>query len=218
MSIYDTRVVAFIDILGFKEALKNEAKAEKIFNALNGIKNSIESHFSSDGYNRFKGVLDTEITAFSDSVVISGESTQATVVYHHALMFSELLIKNGFLCRGAICLGKLFHKNGILFGQAFVDAYNAESKRSVYPRIIVDAEVKDLINCSENEVGELDKLLRTDFDGELFIDISIVNEYNRQSEFIENRLESIVQLESDNKDKSIKQKHDWLIRTYRLQK
>lgn len=216
MDVYESRVVAFIDILGFKEALKNKSKAVKIYDALTGIKNQVELHFASDSYKRFQGVLDTEITAFSDSVVISGSADQAIIVYLQVLRFSELLIKSGFLCRGAISLGDLHHKNGVLFGQAFVDAFNDESKRAIYPRVIVNPEVKQLILESENQPGEFEHLLRTDFDGELFIDLTIINDFSNQTSLVENDLSSIIKLEPETQNRSIKQKHEWLIRTYGL--
>lgn len=217
MDIYENRVVAFVDILGFKEAVINESKAEKILCALTAIKDHVDSHIASDYYTRFTGVLDTEITAFSDSVVISGQESQALVVYLDALRFSEMLISSGFLCRGAISFGKLYHRGGLLFGQAFIDAFHAETKRSIFPRIIVDTEVERLIIESENVPGEFMHLLKRDFDGELYIDLGILNHLSNKSNYLESALNDIIDMNSECHDKAVKQKYEWLIRAYGLQ-
>ena len=217
MDIYENRVVAFVDILGFKEAVINESKAEKILGALTAIKDHVDSHTASDYYTRFKGVLDTEITAFSDSVVISGQESQAIVVYFDALRFSGMLINSGFLCRGAISFGKLYHRNGVLFGQAFIDAYHAETKRSIFPRIIVDPEVERVIIESENEPDEFMHLLKRDFDGELYINLVMLNHFFNQPDHLVSALNDIIDMNSECHDKAVKQKHEWLIRAYGLQ-
>lgn len=217
MEIYETRVVAFIDILGFSEVIKDEMKAKQIFDALKEVKDHVDTHFTSDNYARFKGVFDTQITAFSDSVVISGSASQAIIVYLDTLRFAGLLIKNGFLCRGALSVGKLHHSNGLLFGQAFIDAYKSETKRAIYPRIIVDKEVESLIAESEINQGEFSHLLKDDFDGECYIDLSMLNHFLGESERVQILLKRIINSSiNENEDKSIVQKHNWLINAYNL--
>ena len=45
---------------------------------------------------------------------------------------------SGFLIRGGITIGKLYHNatQGVVFGEALVEAYNLESKDAIYPRVI----------------------------------------------------------------------------------
>ncbi len=214
MKVYEDRVVAFIDILGFSEAVNNNSQALKILKALQKIKTDVDSHPMSDEVKSFKGVFDTEISSFSDSVVISGAGDQASIVYRDALRFASTMIKNGFLCRGAISFGELFHKDGLLFGQAFIDAYKAEVNRAIYPRIIVESDVVKLILESVNDPEEFARMLKTDFDGEQFIDLTYIND---QPEKIEELLTKILNqtLKSD-KSKSIRQKHYWVNNTYSL--
>jgi hypothetical protein len=51
----------------------------------------------------------------------------------------RLLVGAGFLCRGAICTGLLYHDADLLFGPAFIRAVEQE-KATVYPRIAVDQQ------------------------------------------------------------------------------
>lgn len=217
MSIYDSCVVAFIDILGFKEVLKSESKAEEIHRALYSIKNNVDSHYGSDSYRKFKGVLDTEMTAFSDSVVISGSLEQAVAVYFDTLRFLDLILNSGFVCRGALSSGSLYHRDGIVFGPALVDAYEDESKRAVYPRVIVSPDVRELILNSENNPGEFCDLLKEDHDGRFFIDLREINKFNNESSFIEERLRVILGSYVNVTDKSIIQKHQWLRNAYNIE-
>src|ERR1700756_3728702 len=47
----------------------------------------------------------------------------------------------GFLIRGGIALGGLYHSSDIVFGEALIDAYRLESKVAVYPRILISPTV-----------------------------------------------------------------------------
>uniref|UniRef100_UPI0025EA6EDA hypothetical protein n=1 Tax=uncultured Thiodictyon sp. TaxID=1846217 RepID=UPI0025EA6EDA len=146
VEIYEQSAIAFIDILGFKNALKNESKARGIFDALSNIRNRVGKYYSDPDRVLFRGILDIELTAFSDSIVISGSETQAIIVLFAALEFSQILVEKGFLCRGAIACGDLHHKNSILFGNSLVRAYELERSQAVYPRIILDDRTQELLN------------------------------------------------------------------------
>ena len=100
--IYRDSVTAFIDILGFKKVLEDESNAKGILDALSLIKKKIEKHYSNPIRVQFQGIFDIELTAFSDSIVISGSEDQIIIVLYSVLEFSQLLIEKGFLCRGGI--------------------------------------------------------------------------------------------------------------------
>ncbi len=60
-----------------------------------------------------------------------------------------LLLKYKILIRGAITSGKLYHNNGVLFGEALVNAYNMEKDKACYPRIIYDEALLKRYNYEE---------------------------------------------------------------------
>jgi len=132
---YETRVVAFIDILGFKESLdksnKDEKEYERILKTLTELKEFFthpknDSQIESDrAFN-----VDTQITQVSDSLVISRLIQEKGGIFYmltDCAFAIHLLISNGFLCRGAIEVGNMYHKDTTLFGDAFTKAYMAES-------------------------------------------------------------------------------------------
>lgn len=112
--VYEQSTVAFIDILGFKEALNNEQKAKDILEALTHVKVKAGKYCSEPLWTHFQGIYDIKIAAFSDSIVISGTECQIFQVLVAATKFCQLLIKKGFLCRGGVACGELYHKDGVL--------------------------------------------------------------------------------------------------------
>lgn len=46
-------------------------------------------------------------------------------------------MEEGILIRGAITIGNLYHKSGVILGKGMIEAYHLELKSAVYPRIIL---------------------------------------------------------------------------------
>ncbi|MGL5981950.1 MAG: hypothetical protein ACRCZR_01370 [Cetobacterium sp.] len=167
---YEKRIVAFIDILGFKQMVidsekdGNEEKIQSIDKALEFFKKfkgktfkyseliDIEEDAQKKGVENFRINELLEINYFSDSIIISvkvekeriNEILSTFIVYIAAL--GNLLIKNGILIRGGIDMGNLIHKNGKVFGSALIKAYNLESAIAIYPRIIISKNLLQKLN------------------------------------------------------------------------
>jgi len=141
---YRERVTAFIDILGFRkkvnESSHDHEKTLRICSALKFLTYDYKK------YNDFCNSTDEfvksgrRVTAFSDSIVISYPKKEETMVF---LLLDVMLLQAhlaflGFMLRGGIVCGKLFHSGNIVFGPALVKAYELESKAAIYPRIIIE--------------------------------------------------------------------------------
>lgn len=214
MNIYEPSVVAFIDILGFKSALRDSSKASGILDALSHVKRWIDEHYSDPSRDQFQGIFDIELTAFSDSVVISGGESQAIIVVFAALEFSQLLIDKGFLCRGAIACGELYHKEGIVFGSGLVDAYKTETYQAVYPRIILDQCTVELLNKSKSDPADFEGLIVLDKDGGVFLNFLYVDGSTARD--LKVALCGLVknELESNFNDRCVRQKLMWVNNEY----
>jgi len=81
----------------------------------------------------------------------------------YASWLHHLALKKGFLMRGAITKGWLWHEKGIIVGKALIEAVAIEEKVSVYPRVIVGNEIINLLS-----VG-MRVLLSQDVDGLSFV-------------------------------------------------
>lgn len=166
---YEERIVAFIDILGFnsliKESEKNSSVLEKLFNALTYLKtlerptgwniNRIETEEDAQkkGVNLFKIDDKTNVTCFSDSIIVSvnlqniGVNEAVSTLIANLSYISSYLLSEDILIRGGLTYGNLIHnENGIVLGQALIDAYKTESQLSVYPRILLSKELLGKLN------------------------------------------------------------------------
>lgn len=164
---YEKRLVAFIDILGFKEIVKQSekdiSKIELIYSVLDYLKNweaqekwdlrlvEIEEDAQKRGVENFDIRGKTNITAFSDSIVVSVKvdnniNEMASTLIINLAYIGAILLEKGILFRGGLTVGNLIHiENGTVFGQGLIDSYKLESNSAKYPRIILsDKLLKEL--------------------------------------------------------------------------
>lgn len=176
MSVYDTRAVLFLDLLGFRELIASR-KERDILDALT-ISSENPIPF---GANADKNI-DFRVTAFSDSIVCSarilGKNNflPAAYVATYAGRLALEMLTRGILTRGALTVGKLYHQGQTVFGPALIDAYERESRLAQYPHIIVPTKVRGGINMTLSIKLGTDWWLnhypfREDFDGLHHLDI-----------------------------------------------
>ena len=160
---YQKSVVAFIDLLGFKSSLKHEENLVEILNVLRRMKAGESSNDSSltqvEG-NTHVIKIKPSISVFSDSMVISAsESLLSDVVqWHHLVVeilnivqqLSNFIIKKGYILRGGLTIGDLYHADGVIVGQALVEAYEIESEHAKYPRVMASNEIVEYFNSTKN--------------------------------------------------------------------
>jgi len=166
---YQTGIVAFIDILGFKEIVK---KSERSPTQLRTIYESLEflkTREIPDKWNlqlieieedaQKRNIMDFDISqrtfssAFSDSIVISAivdddniNASLSTLLANLSFIGSKLIMA-GILIRGGITIGKIIHtETGVVFGQGLIDAYYLESRSAKYPRIILSDKLISKLN------------------------------------------------------------------------
>jgi hypothetical protein len=147
---YKNRVVAFLDILGWKQAVLsngNEGKdvvrmLGKTLAQLQGVTshfNSLKKLLSED--QKWPG--DPVMTQFSDCLILSVENDShgRETLQHALLILTSNLIQFGFLLRGGVTRGQIFHDGGLVFGPALIEAYELESKVASTPRVILSKEL-----------------------------------------------------------------------------
>ena len=163
-------VVAFVDILGFKDfvrrAFESEAGTlEAITDVLRVISRKAQAENSSLGSD-IDGSTEFRATPFSDNIVLSARHSESGVfrVLDVAASLTAALMWRGFVCRGAVATGLLVHSEALLFGPGLIRAYELEQKAAIYPRIIVMDEL-----CPRKYSAHW--RLRQDSDGFWFIDV-----------------------------------------------
>jgi hypothetical protein len=177
--IYSNRLIAFVDILGFSAEIKNPKRSqedeERILEVLKLIHSLKVNNYGSTFMNMQE--FGVEIITFSDSAVIScpAERDNLFFLLIKLIHLQMELIPFGILLRGAITIGELYHERDIVFGPAMIEAYEMENKVAVYPRIIINenaiSQYVEYASDDEDDLQDLENLIKKDKDGIWFIDI-----------------------------------------------
>ena len=232
MSSYEDRIVCFLDILGFKQHIRETicgggqeepVQVENIRDAFRVIRVMLGDYGEEDP-------LDREITQFSDSVVISFLATEESAVFyslHDILLIQVNLVYRGMLCRGGVSRGLLLHSQNEVFGPAMVDAYTLESKAALYPRVIMSDDIVDAgikahgrQHLPAHEEEGIRSLLTRDSDGMLYVDYLTkakgeLNEPDLEYPGYLSRLAEIVRNGLSSRDPSIAVKYRWMAEALR---
>lgn len=166
--VYQERVVAFVDVLGFAQLVKaserNSVARAKIHKLV--VADKLFDRVMDDP--RFAGA-----TFFSDSFVLSMEPDRIFYMVREVGHLCRFLLLHGLPCRGAITTGLLYHEGQFVIGPAFVAAYELELV-ACHPRVILDNTSMELWRmefASYSAHAHLETLVKKDRDGQWFIDI-----------------------------------------------
>ena len=166
--MYTERYVAFADILGFTNIVKETASAcsPKRQEALVAALAEAGSYHPSVNDDD-----DFQFQTFSDSIVMSSAPTTSALIHIFGSLIdlSINLLRAGLLIRGAVARGQLHHKQNIMFGPAFLEAYSIESRTANYPRIVLSREVHEDFRRIEGAMKY--PQIRLDNDGPPFLHV-----------------------------------------------
>lgn len=200
---YDNRIIAFIDILGVRALLTDgvrEARTAIGFAAI--LREVIEPQLKvSVRFNHVKWGTevvgdfsdwqvmseDCRVSALSDSIVISfpelsiapdkrANNLWSIYLCMQATFWTQrLLIQLGVPSRGAIGIGRLYHRGSVTVGSGLVTVYELERNAAFYPRTILDKSILDSLLTGELPdyelfVASVGNLMAKDQDGMYYID------------------------------------------------
>lgn len=132
---YEKRIVAFFDILGWKNEIdtagtdsRHIARLASVLRLFSAFKNRI-------------GDADARIATFSDNVVFSKRYSEGDIAWLlEGLATTQLgAAASGFWIRGGVTVGEIYHDEHVVFGPALNQAYRLESLKAKFPRIILDS-------------------------------------------------------------------------------
>lgn len=172
--MYQERLTAFIDILGFGSLVEASASDPALQKSISDALSSVSPqsmigkdylHVNEDGIpaselaearrmaSLFVQAVRAEspvvVSYFSDSVVLSAASDQPLGTQMVLDLIGKLTIRlwidYGMTMRGGITVGKLYHEDGgKIFGPAMNCAYRLEHEMAKFPRVIMDASASHL--------------------------------------------------------------------------
>lgn len=130
--MYFRAIVTFIDILGFRDLVATRQPEE--------VDRAIKTLRRSSGYTEADHSQGLKVFAFSDSIIRILPSDAISGVFYElmdVLHAQSKLISQGILIRGGMTIGDIAVGQDQIFGPAFIEAYELESKIAVYPRVVV---------------------------------------------------------------------------------
>jgi hypothetical protein len=178
---YTQRYIAFLDILGFSEIVR-ETDRDALPNRFDALVKTLEEINSREDELDDVVGCDFQFQTFSDSIVMSSNAT-TTGLFYLLLVVRRLalnLLGNRLLMRGAVARGKLHHVGSVMFGPAFLDAYRIEHEIAKFPRIILSEDVFKELNEMNSGLREPSFILADD--GPPYLDIlRMLKEFNSLS-------------------------------------
>jgi|GEM_PF-1165401 len=202
---YENRVFAFLDILGWSKLIEDSRKGRIAMRRLAGFQ--LHMRLDQDHQVESPDPLGKCMTHFSDSVVLSwlppsGRKAFNRILFELAEWIWNLFL-NGFLVRGGLVQGKVFHRPGIVFGPALVDAYYLESKTAIHPRVLV----------SPSLVREpTPPLARRDRDGLFFVDfMALCRGRDWCDDFLGQVRRFLIAEHARQVDARVRAKYEWMI-------
>lgn len=227
---YKEKIVVFLDILGFKNAvdksIADPTYVDKIYKIVHRIFDGKKQN--DNGPLEMKS-HDLQISTFSDSLVISYPTTKSDAlpfVIMHIIWTMFDLLYSGFVARGGISVGQLYHDGDVIFGPAMNEAYYLESNCAIYPRIIISKATIDHCLAISKKIDQandieswLHKILSIDKDGFYFVDfLSQSDEFDYDDIYMEWlwKVKEVIEngLKGSKKSEKLFAKYVWLADYY----
>lgn len=179
------RIIAFIDILGFKNLVKDQENIEKILKLLEEIRklNSQYKRYYEEKTGKTFLQIALDVISFSDHIILSlpltstekyASQREYSIFSHYfypwIMKLQKDFLQKGFLMRGAIACGDIYYagKNNIVVGESLNEAIEDETKLAIYPRIIISKSLMDHIKKIHKDDHIAMPFLQKDFDGLYF--------------------------------------------------
>ncbi|MCC7303496.1 MAG: hypothetical protein IT233_12725 [Bacteroidia bacterium] len=160
----EPRIICYMDILGFSELI-DEYDSDTTSTILQDIQESFAlakaSLFENTNEKNKEAIKHLQYKTFSDNICISipffdNEQdflANFNLITMYVRSVQYVLMTKGFFTRGGLSTGSYYSDENIIFSKGLVTAYLLESKKAIYPRVILDKElIAKLINYNKERV------------------------------------------------------------------
>ena len=169
---FSERAVAFLDVLGFSQLIREAEKLPHKRDELFGIITTFDAHVRFDNNTVSSEVPNDAIPKYifiSDSIIFStplqhGKYEGLAVLVAKSIQIGHKLLGQGYLLQGAISVGSVWHLPTNIFGTGYIDAWCTQ-ENLVHPHVILteaaatywNEKLKPLIGnlCVPAENGQL---------------------------------------------------------------
>lgn len=220
---YETYYIAFLDMLGFKRLVNDEAKFDYIMQIFEKVNHSfkIESALGDESGNQIPSdkeyIINTKIISDSICLYINADEEHNLLLLLFACSIIQWELANfetPILLRGGVVKGKLYSDGNIIFGPGITKAYLLEEQNAKFPRIIMTNDILMPFRTPESQFGKttIDRFLFRDFDGFYVVDYFSRINFFRPELNLKDRLlrysESILDTETET---SVREKYLYII-------
>lgn len=162
---YPERITSFIDLLGFSRDVQQIENRPHLFVSIDAVLRRIGKCKADIDRKRANGgtTFDARMSHFSDCLVLSyrNEPGASLRALWDAAFVGHVILRPGYLPRGVITLGRLYHDDVVVYGSALVEAAEREKCEVITPRIAVTDTVMKLVradlkrDCAEELESDL---------------------------------------------------------------
>lgn len=152
---YQNFVVAYLDVIGMKEAVQKSVADPEIASKLEKMLSELKKRCAELNKRWRAEIPPLNAQAFSDNIVltcpISSDDLNVSdlvlrkIAYFVSAYQTEVAYVHGYFLRGAITAGLHCERGDICFGPAFVEATEAEKQLANWPRVVVLPKALELI-------------------------------------------------------------------------
>lgn len=225
---YQECYIAFLDMLGFKNLIK-----EKNFKFLIDVFEKIRYSYKieskefdeSNPEKQEKNELykiNTKIISDSICLYIEADNVEKLLllIFACSIIQWELLnFETPIFLRGGTVKGKIYSDGDIIFGEGLTRAYLLEEGNAKYPRIIMTGDILHSLCLSESGLGEtaVSAMVFRDFDGFYTVDyFSRLINYKKELGVQDKVVNYVNDILNTTTDSSIREKYNYFINTFRL--
>jgi hypothetical protein len=158
--VYQDRITCFIDILGFSRDVADIDSNPALFLSVDAVLRHVGMCKSNIERARARGgtSYDARMSCFSDCLVVSYRCEPGATLraLSDAAFLGQVIIRPGYLPRGAMTVGKLYHDDVVVYGGALVEAAALESSIVSTPRIAITERCMELVRADFSREGTSD--------------------------------------------------------------
>lgn len=131
-------LVALLDVLAYRNHLKTDRTSGK-----EAFKVKLEAALSV-----LNSINETELSyqAISDTIIISANASTGISDFLSTIAeVQRAFLKSGLLIRGGIAFEQHFKSGNLTYSHALAVAYELEQKQAIYPRVVIDKSVIEML-------------------------------------------------------------------------
>lgn len=172
---YEDRMVAFIDILGWRNIVERSVEdsdlRQRMLAGFGALELRAFDPFTIDFREFAPKDLFCTMSQISDTVILSRSANTWPFWFTIELgILARVMMAVGFVVRGGVTIGKMYHEGTIAVGPALTRAYMLESEVALYPRIVIDPVHAERFCVSDREDSAFElHTIRSGLDGLWFI-------------------------------------------------